>query len=88
MSVTSASRHREAIRRRQGRRSRPWRIGRLAALGIEVGEVGIREQAAEPVTQDQVRVAGPERGASNPGGIVGHGRDRLLRLKRHKHSPS
>ena len=31
-------------------RQPPRRVGRLAALGVEVGEVGIREQRAEPVT--------------------------------------
>ncbi len=68
-------------------REPPRRIGRLPALRVEIGEVGVSEQRAEPVAQDQVRVAGAERGAGNPGGVVGHGRDRLRGAKRHGHTP-
>ncbi len=56
-----------------------WRIGGLAALGIEVGEVGVSEQGAKPVAQDQAGVATAERGAGDTGGVVGHGRCRRVR---------
>jgi len=68
-------------------RKPPRRVGWLSALGIEVGEVGVGEQRAKPVTQDQAGVTTSERGAGDTGGVVGHGRDRLLRAKRHGHPP-
>ena len=40
-------------------RKPPRRIGRLAAFGIKVGKVGIGEQGAEPVAQDQTGIARP-----------------------------
>jgi len=45
------------------------------------------EQGAKPVAQDQTGVATAERGTGDTGGIVGHGRDRLLRAKRHGQTP-
>jgi len=52
------------------------------ARGRVIGEIGIGEQVAEPVAQDQVGTAGSTCGPRDPSGIVGHRRDRLLRLKR------
>ncbi len=67
-------------------REPPRRIGGLAALGVEVGEVGVREHRAEPVAQEDIRVAAPERSPGDPGGVVGHGREQL-REERHGRPP-
>ena len=66
----------------------PGRIRRLAQLGVEVGEARIVEHGAEPVAQEHVWVAAPERGPGDAGCVVGHGRDGLLRAERHGRSPS
>ena len=55
---------------------------RAQRLGHELHAV---EQCAEPVAQDQVGIAGTKGGAGDTGGVLGHGRDRLLRAKRHGH---
>ena len=76
------------LRRRSASESRAvLHVGRLAAPGVKVSEVGVGEQGAEPVAQDQAGVATAERGTGDTGGVVGHGRDWRLRAKRHGHSP-
>jgi len=47
----------------------------------------VGEQGAKPVAQDQAGVATPERSTGDTGGVIGHGRDRLLRAKRHGQTP-
>ncbi len=64
----------------------PGRIGGLAELGVEVSEVGVGEHGPELVPQERIRVAAPERGPGDAGGVVGHRRERLRR-KRHGRPP-
>ena len=55
----------------------PGRVGRLAELGVEVRKVRVREHGPELVPQEHIRVAAPERGARDAGGVVGDQRERL-----------
>ena len=55
----------------------PGRIGGLTKLWIKIGKVGVGEHGAEPVPQEHIRVAAPERGTRDAHGVVGHGRERL-----------
>ena len=64
-------------------RQAPRRVGRLTAPRVEGGEVGVSEHRTEPVAQDHVRVAAPERG---PGDALRDGRQRL-RAERHGRPP-
>src|ERR671928_395981 len=66
----------------------PGRIARLAVLGIEVGEVAVREDSPERVTEREVRVALGKGGARDTGGVFGHRRDRVLRVERHGRASS
>jgi len=68
-------------------REAPRRVSGLAELGVEVGEARVVEHGTEPIAQQQVRVAPPERGPRDAGGVVGHGRDGLLRAERHGRPP-
>src|SRR4051812_338011 len=61
----------------------PGWTGRLALLGIEVGEVAILEDRPERVAQGEIGAAFGKGGASNAGSLFGHGRERLLRVERH-----
>src|SRR5215210_525051 len=61
----------------------PGWTGRLALLGIEVGKVAILEDRPEGVAQGQIGAALGKGGASDAGGLFGHGWDRLLRVERH-----
>src|SRR4051812_33355407 len=61
----------------------PGWTGRLALLGIEVGEVAILEDRPERVAQGEIGAAFGKGGASDAGGLLGHGRDRVLRVERH-----
>src|SRR3954463_7480265 len=61
----------------------PGWAGRLALLGIEVGEVAILEDRPERVAQGEIGAAFGKGGASNAGSLFGHGRERLLRVERH-----
>ena len=67
----------------RNQREAPWCVGRLTKGGVEVGEVHLSEHGAEPVAQEHIRVAAAERGSGNACGVVGHGRERLLRTERH-----
>src|SRR3954449_404084 len=64
----------------------PRRRGGLAKLGVEVGKVSIGKHAAEPIAQEHIRVAAPERGLGDAGGVVGHRRQRL-QAERHGRPP-
>ncbi len=66
----------------------PGCAGRVAAGGIEVSELGISEDRAEPRAQKQVGVATPERRLSDAGGILGHWRQRELGSERHRRPPN
>ncbi len=61
----------------------PGWTGRLTLLGIEVGEVAIHEDRPERVAQGEIGAAFGKGGASDAGGLLGHGRDRLLWVERH-----
>src|SRR4051812_27703812 len=61
----------------------PGWTGRLALLGIEVGEVAILEDRPERVAQGEIGAAFGKGGASDAGGLFGHTWERLLRLERH-----
>src|SRR5215207_6066198 len=56
----------------------PGRVGWLAALGIELSEVGVAEDWAQPIAEREVRVTLGKGGASDPGGLFRHRRDRVL----------
>src|SRR5215207_8941062 len=71
----------ELHQRDQGQPPR-W-TGRLALLGIEVGEVAILEDRPERVAQGEIGAAFGKGGASNAGSLFGHGRERLLWVERH-----
>src|SRR5215213_9208268 len=71
----------ELHQRDQGQPPR-W-TGRLTLLGIEVGEVAILEDRPERVAQGEIGAAFGKGGASNAGGLFGHGRERLLWVERH-----
>jgi hypothetical protein len=64
----------------------PRRIGGLAKLGVEVGKVGVGEHGTEPIAQQHIRVAAPERRLGDAGGVVGHRRERL-QAERHGWPP-
>src|SRR4051812_41921946 len=66
----------------------PGWTGRLALLGIEVGEVAILEDRPERITQGEIGAAFGKGGASDAGGLFGHGRDRLLWVERHGEASS
>src|SRR3954471_3629645 len=51
----------------------PGWTGRLALLGIEVGEVAILEDRPERVAQGEIGAAFGKGGASDAGGLFGHG---------------
>src|SRR3712207_2617560 len=59
------------------------RPARLTLLRIEVGEVAIREDGSELVAQGQIGTAFGEGGLRDADGLLGHGRDRVLRVERH-----
>ena len=61
----------------------PGWTGWLTLLGIEVGEVAIREDRPERVAQGQIGAAFGKGGASDAGGLFRHRRDRVLRAERH-----
>src|SRR4051812_27924313 len=61
----------------------PGWTGRLALLGIEVGEVAILEDCPERVAQGEIGAAFGKGGASDAGGLFGHTWERLLRVERH-----
>src|ERR671932_1061278 len=73
----------------EGDESQPpgW-IARLPLLGIEVGEVAVREDSPERVTEREVRVALGKGGARDTGGVFGHRPDGVLRVKRHGRASS
>src|SRR4051795_10298266 len=66
----------------------PGWTGRLALLGIEVGEVAIHEDRPERVAQGEIGAAFGKGGASDAGGLLGHGRDRVLWVERHGEASS
>src|SRR4051812_39557479 len=66
----------------------PGWTGRLALLGIEVGEVAILEDRPERVAQGEIGAAFGKGGASDAGGLLGHGRDRVLWVERHGEASS
>src|SRR3954466_15426165 len=66
----------------------PGWTGRLALLGIEVGEVAILEDRPERVAQGQIGAAFGKGGASDAGGLFGHTWERLLWLERHGETSS
>src|SRR3954463_8720144 len=61
----------------------PGCAGRLALLGIEVGEVAILEDLPECIAQGEIGAAFGKGGASDAGGLFGHTWERLVRLERH-----
>ncbi len=61
----------------------PRGISRLAERGIQVGKPSVIKHGAEPVAQKHVRIAAPERGPGDAGGVVGNRRNNGLRAKRH-----
>src|SRR3954468_20160677 len=61
----------------------PGWAGRLALLGIEVGEVAILEDRPECIAQGEIGAAFGKGGASDAGGLFGHTWERLVRLERH-----
>src|SRR5918912_4293071 len=69
-------------------RKPPGRIGWLAALGIEIREVGIGEDRAEPIAQTEIRAAFGEGDARDAGGVFRHGRDGMLGMERHGRASS
>src|SRR3954451_8288078 len=66
----------------------PGWTGRLALLGIEVGEVAIHEDRPERVAQGEIGAAFGKGGASDAGGLFGHTWESLLRLERHGETSS
>ena len=64
-------------------RQPPRRVGRLAESGVEVGEISIAEDRAEPVAQEQVRGAPRERGPGYLLGLFGNRWNSGLRAERH-----
>src|SRR6185369_13922243 len=65
----------------------PGWTGWLTLLGIEIGEVAVREDCPERVTQGQIGAAFGKGGASDAGSLFGHRRDRVLRVERHGEPP-
>lgn len=64
----------------------PGRVGWLTQLRVEVGEIGIGEQGAEPVAQEHVGGAAPESGLRDPSGVL-RDRRQWLRTERHGRPP-
>src|SRR3712207_2659943 len=75
------------LHQRDERQSPGW-IARLTLLRIEVGEVAIREDGSEFVAQGQIGTAFGEGGLRDADGLLGHGRDRVLRVERHDRASS
>lgn len=50
----------------------PGSVGGPAAYGIEVDELVVHEDCAEPHAQEQAGSAVPKRGLSDASGILGH----------------
>src|SRR5215208_1224354 len=66
----------------------PGRVGRLAALGIELSKVGVAEDWAQPIAEREVRAALGKGGASDPGSGFRHRRDGVLGMERHSRTSS
>jgi hypothetical protein len=53
-------------------RQPPGRVGGLSAPGVEIGEVRVAEDAAEPLTRQQTGIATSKRRMGDADGVLGH----------------